>query len=112
DPETGLPFGTDARAIFDTLLRRSVPADDEAFYTLVDRTRFLSSFDAPQDVWRDQALVEEWAGVTTPQVATVHTSMGEMRYLAVPLQAAGDTAAVFVVAHFADVDREEILVVV
>jgi two-component system, OmpR family, sensor kinase len=50
DPATGEPFGADAEAILDTFLRRNVPASNEAFYTFVGGDRFLSSFDAPQDV--------------------------------------------------------------
>jgi two-component system OmpR family sensor kinase len=112
DPETGEPFGTDSAAILDTFLRRSVPGSNEAFYTLVDGTQFLSSFDAPQSVWQDRRLVDRWASVEQPERATVSTADGEMRFLAVPLQTVEGPDAVFVVAHFLDTDRDEILVVV
>ncbi len=112
DPVTGEPFGTDVEAIFDTFLRRNVPATDEAFFTLVGGEGFLSSFDAPRAVWTDPDLAAEWAAVTTPSRNTVSTDVGEMRYLAVPLGSAGDVSGVFVVAHFTDDDRDEILVVV
>jgi two-component system OmpR family sensor kinase len=112
DPATGEPFGTDSAAILDTFLRRNVPGANEAFYTLVDGDEFLSSFDAPLSVWRDRQLVGRWTSVDGPERATVDTAAGQMRYLAVPLQAADGPAAVFVVAHFLETDRDEILVVV
>jgi two-component system, OmpR family, sensor kinase len=113
DPETGEPFGTDAAAILDTFLRRNVPEANEAFYTLADGEPFLSSFGAPQEVWDDDAIVARWAAVTEPFQATVESAIGEVRYLAVPLLA-GDAgvAGVFVVAHFPEPERDEILVVV
>lgn len=111
DPATGEPFGTDAAAIFDTFLRRNVPAENEAFYTVVDGRRFLSSFDAPQEVWNDTALGGVWVSVTDPFEDTVRAGAGEIRYLAVPLNADGETTGVFVVAHFPEADRDEILVV-
>jgi two-component system OmpR family sensor kinase len=111
DPQTGEPFGSDSVAILDTFLRRSVPGTNEAFYTLVDGTQFLSSFGAPQAVWQDRPLVARWAAVGRPERATVSTAAGEMRYLAVPLQTDEGPAAVFVVAHFLDADRDELLVV-
>ena len=112
DPATGEPFGADARAILDTFLRRNVPATNEAFYSLVDGERFLSSFAAPQEVWEDDALVDAWAQVDAPSRATVHLPVGEVRYLAVPLVSGGETAGVLVVAHFPGPDRDEILLVV
>lgn len=112
DPTTGEPFGDDVEAIFDYFLRRNVPAPYESFFTLVDGDRFLSSFDAPVEVWSDASLVDEWASVTEPTQQTVQLDAGEMRYLAVPLSADGDIAGVFVVAHFPDDERDEILVVV
>jgi signal transduction histidine kinase len=112
DPATGEPFGADAAAILDTFLRRNVPAPNEAFYTFVAGERFLSSFDAPRDVWDDEPLVDRWAAVNAPVQATEQTTVGEIRFLAVPLIAGGETPGVFVVAHFPASDRDEILVVV
>src|SRR5690606_7599849 len=64
DPETGEPFGNDARAIFDTFLSRSIPSDDEAFYTLVDGEPWKRSFAAPSLLLDDADLVERWAAVS------------------------------------------------
>jgi two-component system, OmpR family, sensor kinase len=112
DPATGEPFGSDVRAILDTFLRRNVPAANEAFYSLVDGERFLSSFAAPQEVWEDDSLVRTWAAAQAPTQSTVQSSIGEVRYLAVPLISGDATAGVFVVAHFPGPDRDEILLVV
>ena len=112
DPATGAPFGDDTEAILDTFLRRSVPAPNEAFYSFVDGRQFLSSFNAPQEVWSDDALVDSWASVTAPMRATVDTDIGEIRYLAVPLVVDGTTTGVLVIAYFPEPDRDEILVIV
>jgi two-component system, OmpR family, sensor kinase len=112
DPATGEPFGADAEAILDTFLRRNVPAANEAFYSFVGGERFLASFGAPQDVWTDPQVLGAWASVTVPTQTTIETDTGEVRYLAVPLVAAGQTTGVFVVAHFPGADRDEILLVV
>jgi signal transduction histidine kinase len=112
DPATGEPFGADAEAILDTFLRRNVPGPNEAFYTFVAGERFLASFDAPQEVWDEEPLVERWASVTGPLRATEQAAVGEVRYLAVPLITADEAGGVFVVAHFPASDRDEILVVV
>src|SRR5687767_8044464 len=36
NPNTGQPFGDDLAAIFDTFLRRNIPAEREALFTLID----------------------------------------------------------------------------
>ncbi len=112
DPSTGEPFGSDAEAILDTFLRRNVPGANESFYSFVGGQRFLSSFDAPQEVWSDEPLVGRWTSVTEPLQATTQTDVGEIQYLAVPLSTSGETTGVFVVAYFPATDRDEILVVV
>jgi signal transduction histidine kinase len=112
DPETGEPFGADAQAILDTFLRRNVPAANEAFYAFVDGQRFLSSFDAPQEVWDDERLIGRWATVTEPVQSSARSDIGEIIFLAAPLITSGETTGVLVVTHFPDPDRDEILVVI
>ncbi|HSM66769.1 MAG TPA: HAMP domain-containing sensor histidine kinase [Ilumatobacteraceae bacterium] len=108
DPATGEPFGDDVEAIFDTFLSRSVPADDEAFYTLIDGEPFLRSFDAPAELFDDPAVVERWAGTTAPRRDDVDSSIGAVRSLAVPLGAGGDTLGTFVVVYFPASERASI----
>lgn len=108
DPATGEPFGDDAAAIFDTFLRRSVPADHEAFYTLVDGAPFLSSFDAPIALLDDDELVATWAAATSTQRIDRPTDIGEARMLVVPLSSPDGVVGTFVVAHFPDDELSEI----
>jgi len=108
DPATGEPFGDDVEAIFDTFLSRSVPADDEAFYTLVGGEPFLRSFDAPGELFDEATLVERWAGATQPRLDDTDTSIGAVRTLAVPLAAGERTLGTFVVAYFPGAERSSI----
>ncbi len=128
DPVTGEPFGTDVEAIFDTFLRRSVPAADEAYYSFVDGRPFLTSFQAPRALLDDTDLVRAWSGVSAPTRLDVDTEIGPIRSLAVPLLApdldpatpTGTTdqtvtpapAGVFVVVFFPDVERADIAVAI
>lgn len=109
DPDTGEPFGTDVEALFDTFLNRSVPADDEAYYTFVDGAGHKTSFDAPLDVFDAPDLIERWATTTAPARIDVSTGAGEVRSLAIPLLAGDEVRGVFVVAFFPDGERSEIL---
>lgn len=108
DPETGEPFGDDVEAILTTFLSRSVPADNEAFYTLIDGRPHLASFGAPQELVADPALVARWAATTEPVFESADTTVGDVRYLAMPLVTDGVPSATFVVVHFPAKDRSEI----
>lgn len=108
DPETGEPFGGDAAAIFEVFLNRNVPGNHEAFYTLIDGEVGLRSFNAPRVGDLGPDLAHRWAAVREPQRADVSTAFGDVRYLAVPLNAGDRVAGVFAVAYFLDADRAEI----
>lgn len=108
DPATGEPFGDDTAAIFDTFLRRSVPADHEAFYTLVGGAPFLSSFDAPIALLDDDELVATWAAATSTQRIDRSTDVGEARMLVVPLSSPAGVEGTFVIAYFPDDELSEI----
>jgi two-component system, OmpR family, sensor kinase len=112
DPATGEPFGTDVEALFDTFLRRSVPDDNEAYYTFVGGRASISSFGAPRELLADEMLVEAWSTVDVPTRIDTGTEVGPIRSLAVPLQADGDTVGVFVVVFFPDPERNEVFVAV
>jgi two-component system, OmpR family, sensor kinase len=109
DPATGEPFGDDVRAVFDTFLRRTVPADNEAFYTFVDGRAFLYSFDAPPELLDDDEIVSRWASVTEPERRNDRTALGDVRSLAVPVRSGTDVAGVFVASYFPANDRDEAL---
>ncbi len=106
NPDTGRDF-VDARVLFDTHLRRVLPADDDAFFTLVDGAGFLFSFDPPARLLDDADLVASWADVTTSSFSTVETEAGTARLLVVPV-ILDDSAGTFVAAAFTDASRAEL----
>jgi two-component system, OmpR family, sensor kinase len=113
DPATGEPFGDDVEALFDTFLRRNVPSDSEAFYTLVGDEPFLTSFEPPAPLLSDPSVLERVRGVTAPRRFHADTAAGEARVLAVPLLAGdgdGDDEVLgtFVVAFFLADERGEV----
>lgn len=108
DPTTGEPFGSDAEAIFETFLRRNVPNDGEAFYTIVDGRPGASSAEAPAPLLENDDLVAEWAALRSPQARTIDTDAGEARVVAVPLLAEGRPMGIFVIAVFPDEARDEV----
>jgi signal transduction histidine kinase len=109
DPETGEPFGTDVQAIIDTFLGRSVPADNEAFYTLLDGEPYLRDSQAPAELLDDDALIAQWATAEQPLRASAETALGEVEFLVAPLLVDGVAAGTFVVLHFPEPDRDDIL---
>jgi signal transduction histidine kinase len=109
DPDTGEPFGTDVRRIFDDFLERNVPARNEAFLTFVDgelydRSRTVLPYRLDEDV----ALVATWAAIEDPVSGAVDTPGGAVRYLAVPVRGDGRVLGVFVAATFRDREAAEI----
>ena len=109
NPQTGEPFGTDGQAIIDTFLGRSVPADNEAFYTLLRGEPYLRDSRAPAEPLQDAALVARWAAAAEPVRGSADTDVGEVRYLVAPLMNGAEAEATFVVVHFPGPDRDEIL---
>ena len=106
DPDTGEDF-VDAEVLFDTHLRRVLPADDAAFYTLVDGDGFLFSFDPPATLLDDDALIAEWAELQTSTFATVDTAAGRARVLIVPV-VLQENRGTFVAAAFTDPGRADL----
>lgn len=106
-PVTGEPFGDDVEAIFDTFLRRNVPAQAEGVYTLVGGEPYASS-PAPLQLLADMALVQRWAALDRPEQAEVETVAGPARYLAVPVLFEGQVQGTFIAAVFLDERREAI----
>jgi signal transduction histidine kinase len=93
NPETGEPFGGDARAIFTTFLSRNVGIEGEAIVT------FVRSPDAPVGTWKGTIynsdipgaglavtqLADEWVVITEPIRRDVEIQGIRIRYLAVPV---------------------------
>ena len=107
DPATGRPFAGDVEAIFETFLRRNLPAEDEVFLALVDGRQFRGTR-SPVPLGTDRALVARWSALVDGERGWVQTEAGPVRYLAVPLRQDGRTRGVFVVAHFVQPERDEI----
>lgn len=116
NPTTGEPFGTDAAALFDVVLSKSVPADGEVLLTIVDGQPYKETLGAPVDLSRDTDLVRRWSQMDTPLRLDVGTGQQQARTLAVPLlDANGATTGVFVVAFFpadliAEVDQTVLVI--
>jgi two-component system OmpR family sensor kinase len=108
DPSTGEPFGTDVAAVFATFLNRNVPADHEAFYTLVDGVAFLASHDPPFLAPDAPEVFTDWARTPAPRWGTASTPGGEARFLAVPVGGVDGAEGVFVASYFPAEDRAEI----
>jgi two-component system, OmpR family, sensor kinase len=103
DPETGRPFGTDVRRLFEVYFDRNVPSRNEAFAAFVDGRPFLHTRQAvPQRLDSDPDLVARWASVTEPSRGSVSTPAGRIDYLAVPLVVDESTRGVFVAGIFSD----------
>lgn len=110
DPETGAPFGSDLRAIFDVYFARNVPDEGEALLSFVGSRPYLAarSKDASYPLEDDAALVGGWATLTGPERGEVVTPSGPARYLAVPVLDGDSPLGVFVVANFPLHEREEV----
>lgn len=106
DPTDGRPF-TDAKELFDTHLRRVLPGDDAAFYTVVDGDPFKLSFDAPTDLLADADLVASWNEIGTTTFRTVDTDVGAARLVILPVRFDDETST-FVAAAFTAEDQSEL----
>jgi signal transduction histidine kinase len=103
DPETGRPFGSRVKRIFEVYLQRNVPSRNEALITFVDRQPFLRSRQVvPYRLDSDPELVARWGSLRGPDRGRVETPAGAVEFLAVPLRLQGEPAGVFVAAIFRD----------
>ncbi|MGH9212590.1 MAG: ATP-binding protein [Acidimicrobiales bacterium] len=108
DPATGLLFGSNVVAMFDTYLRRNVAADGEAFYTFVGGSFYRATYE-PVRLGEAPRAGDRWAALTEPASGELSTDAGPVRWLALPIQdAAGETLGVFVVANFLSEERQQI----
>ena len=108
DPTTGEPFGVDVEAIFATFFDRNVPADNEAFYALVNNVPVLRTFNAP-DLSPDTSLMRAWAAADEPTRSDASTSAGQATFIVTPINDAdGIRLGTFVAAYFPAPERSEI----
>jgi two-component system, OmpR family, sensor kinase len=111
DPQTGRPFGTDVRRIFQVFLRRNVPARNEVIITYVhgrpyERSRTLRS--PPYRLDEDPKLIARWGRLEQPDEGEISTPGGRIKFLAVPVLVSGAPPATFVVAVFREREEEEL----
>ena len=107
DPQTGEPFGDDVRAIFDTYLRRNVPAEGESVFTFAGGEGYQRRASNRQTEALE-GFFPTIDAITTTRRGTLTTSAGEVRYLAVPILTAGPTDGVFLVTNNLGDEAEEV----
>jgi two-component system OmpR family sensor kinase len=110
DPRTGRPFGTDARAIFNTYFERNVLDEGEVVLTFLDGSPYRS-IRALDRTYPIQELFDELRPVSTstePRRLTLETSAGTARVISVPLLVEERVAGAFVAANFPDREIQEI----
>jgi len=103
DPQTGQPFGTDVRRVFQVFLRRNVPSRNEVIITYVggrpfDRSQTLRA--PPYRLDQDSELVARWGTLRRTDEGEISTPGGRVRFLAVPVDTDGGPSATFLVAIF------------
>lgn len=107
NPETGEPFRGDLEAIFDTYLRRNVPASGETVVvTLGGRVYDRRSSDSGGTPLLRE-LERRWVSLRGTERGDVETSIGTVRYLAVPVRGSRIDGA-FVVMSALEGERDEV----
>ena len=96
DPNTSKPFGDDVAAIFDVFLSRNVPSEGEAIFTYLGEGPYRSTVGDPGSRSL-QAALARLRTTRSPTRGEVETTAGTVRYLAVPVEAAGRRRGAFVV---------------
>ena len=106
NPETGEPFGPQLALIFETYFRRNVPGEGEAFIAYLGGRFFGIRTNRREGPFPIGDESERWAAVARTERGSIETPIGEVRYLAVPVQAGAEARGVFVVAASLHAARE------
>jgi two-component system, OmpR family, sensor kinase len=108
DPETGEPFGTDVKRIFEVYLDRNVPGEGEELITVPARgqARYRGSERGSFVPVGEQ--LARWRTLTETERGEVQTPAGEARYIAVPVVEGPRPRGTFVVANFPAGERDEV----
>jgi signal transduction histidine kinase len=100
-------------AFFDAYLSRQVPEDDVFLITFLNGEFYRSSPRArPEILKQDSRLMNQWAKLTTPkqgEESIDDPELGELLYIAKPVQINGRTAGVFIVVHTTAGEHMEVL---
>ena len=110
DPETGRPFGTDVKAIFETYLERNVPDDDEELITVPPRGKARSDAGDNAEGYSFSDFVARWRTLEEVERGEIDTPGGPARYVAIPVELAGSPRSLgtFAVAVFTADERDEV----
>jgi two-component system, OmpR family, sensor kinase len=111
DPQTGEPFGTDVRRVFQVFLQRNLPTRNEVLITYVhgrpyERSSTLRA--APYRLHEDPQLTARWGRLQEVDQGEISTPGGRFRYRAIPVRTEGPNPATFVVGIFRDREEEEL----
>ena len=109
DPVTAQPF-TDVRRLLDASIERNVVGRNEMMIALVNGQPYgRSDQDPPLRLDEQPDVVAHLAASSNPELATIQTAQGAVRYGTVPVRIAGSPdTGVFVIAVFRDLERVEI----
>ncbi|MGH8873973.1 MAG: sensor histidine kinase [Acidimicrobiia bacterium] len=99
DPQTGLPFGTDLRAVFDVYFARSISEEGEEVLGIVAGQPYKVT-GGPNYPLHELPEVETWSALTASVQGRADTPEGEVRYLAVPVVIESQALGAFVVANY------------
>jgi signal transduction histidine kinase len=110
DPETGEPFGTDVKAIFETYLERNVPDDDEELITVPRRGTPRSDRGDNAQGYSFSDFIDRWRTLDEVERGEVDTPGGPARYIAIPVQVEGveRPLGTFAVAIFTADERDQV----
>jgi two-component system, OmpR family, sensor kinase len=107
NPADGTPFRGRLRLIFETFFDRNVPGAGETLVAYVDGAQYRVESPASGGAIPEGAHPSRWATLDRPERGNIETSVGTVRYLAVPIE--GSTVdGVFVVAASLTNERREV----
>jgi len=108
DPRTGEPFGDDLEAVFDLYFQREVPDEGESLLAFIGNQLYRSerASKAGEAHQLDDAITY-WMSLDERKEGRLDTSLGLVRYVALPLPARNQDG-LFVVANFPAFEQGEI----
>ncbi len=110
DPETGRRFSRNVDALFRTYRERNVPDDDEELIMVPRRgeAERLGGDNTSEFTFGD--FIEDWRSLGSVERGEIETPAGEVRYVAVPVNApdGGPSLGTFVVSIFMADEQEQV----